>query len=273
MFPAVWLSSALIFPRRSAVGRSGRGPASRRSPLPSVRCWVDGSSSMVRGDGCSSSMFRWGWRSLLLTLWKVPESRADNRSRQFDWFGGLLAVLGFGGIVLGTDRIDAGRGRGGGRRADCAVVLGSALLVADGSARFVPLPQFQRSEPAHPLSLLRVERHAFLFSSRFDTGARLLADGSGSGSAASHSVDVLVVALVWRTSRSLRRQGSAGCGSPDRGRRIRVVCEARYWRVLLDHVLPRSIGAGTRHGDQRRSAHDHRDERGGAKLCGSCLRN
>jgi EmrB/QacA subfamily drug resistance transporter len=38
---------------------------------------------------------------LWLTLWKVPESRADNRSQRFDWLGGLLAVLAFGGIVLG----------------------------------------------------------------------------------------------------------------------------------------------------------------------------
>src|ERR1700733_12300881 len=30
-----------------------------------------------------------------LTLWKAPESRADNRSQQFDWLGGLLAVLAF----------------------------------------------------------------------------------------------------------------------------------------------------------------------------------
>jgi EmrB/QacA subfamily drug resistance transporter len=36
-----------------------------------------------------------------LTLWKVPESRAENRIQQFDWLGGLLAVLAFGGIVLG----------------------------------------------------------------------------------------------------------------------------------------------------------------------------
>jgi EmrB/QacA subfamily drug resistance transporter len=35
-----------------------------------------------------------------LTLWKVPESRADNRSQRFDWLGGLFAVLAFGGIVL-----------------------------------------------------------------------------------------------------------------------------------------------------------------------------
>ncbi len=38
---------------------------------------------------------------LFLTLWKVPESRAANRSSHFDWPGGLLAVLAFGGIVLG----------------------------------------------------------------------------------------------------------------------------------------------------------------------------
>ncbi len=37
---------------------------------------------------------------LWLTLWKVPESRADKRSQRFDWLGGLLAVLAFGGIVL-----------------------------------------------------------------------------------------------------------------------------------------------------------------------------
>jgi MFS family permease len=33
---------------------------------------------------------------LMLALWKVPESRSANQSRQFDWFGGLLAALGFG---------------------------------------------------------------------------------------------------------------------------------------------------------------------------------
>jgi EmrB/QacA subfamily drug resistance transporter len=37
---------------------------------------------------------------VLLALWKVPESRGANHSQKFDWPGGLLAVLGFGGIVL-----------------------------------------------------------------------------------------------------------------------------------------------------------------------------
>jgi EmrB/QacA subfamily drug resistance transporter len=34
-----------------------------------------------------------------LALWKVPESKAA-QSQQFDWAGGLLAALGFGGIVF-----------------------------------------------------------------------------------------------------------------------------------------------------------------------------
>jgi len=37
---------------------------------------------------------------LLLTLRKVPESRSATHTQRFDWLGGLLAVLGFGGIVL-----------------------------------------------------------------------------------------------------------------------------------------------------------------------------
>ncbi len=41
-----------------------------------------------------------GLAVVLLTLWKVPESRAGNRKQGFDWVGGLLAMLGFGGIVL-----------------------------------------------------------------------------------------------------------------------------------------------------------------------------
>ncbi|HEV2687553.1 MAG TPA: MFS transporter [Bryobacteraceae bacterium] len=37
---------------------------------------------------------------LVLALWKVPESRTANQGQQFDWPGGLLAALGFGGIVF-----------------------------------------------------------------------------------------------------------------------------------------------------------------------------
>jgi EmrB/QacA subfamily drug resistance transporter len=40
-----------------------------------------------------------GLAVLLLALWKVPESKAVAQGGQFDWPGGLLAALGFGGIV------------------------------------------------------------------------------------------------------------------------------------------------------------------------------
>src|SRR5437879_2673254 len=36
---------------------------------------------------------------LLLAALKVPESRAGQQSERFDWPGGLLAALGFGGVV------------------------------------------------------------------------------------------------------------------------------------------------------------------------------
>ena len=41
-----------------------------------------------------------GLAVLILSLRKVPESRAADRNRQFDWFGGMLAVIGFGGVVF-----------------------------------------------------------------------------------------------------------------------------------------------------------------------------
>src|SRR6516164_9565340 len=42
-----------------------------------------------------------GLAVLTLTLWKVPESRAGNPGARPDWPGGLLAGLGFGGVVYG----------------------------------------------------------------------------------------------------------------------------------------------------------------------------
>src|SRR5580658_1798249 len=41
-----------------------------------------------------------GLAVLLLTLWKVPESRSDIQAGPFDWLGGLMAAVGFGGIVF-----------------------------------------------------------------------------------------------------------------------------------------------------------------------------
>ena len=40
-----------------------------------------------------------GFVVLWLVLWKVPESTAGSGDRRFDWPGGLMAAVGFGGIV------------------------------------------------------------------------------------------------------------------------------------------------------------------------------
>jgi EmrB/QacA subfamily drug resistance transporter len=41
-----------------------------------------------------------GLAVLLLTLWRVPESTSADGKQRFDWQGGILAVVGFGGVVL-----------------------------------------------------------------------------------------------------------------------------------------------------------------------------
>jgi EmrB/QacA subfamily drug resistance transporter len=85
---------------------------------------------------------------LLLTLWRVPESRAGNQGQQFDWLGGLLAVLGFGGIVFAL--IDS---------MPVAGAVGAVALIA------LLLWEAHTSAPMVPL---------LLFHSRNFSGANLL---------------------------------------------------------------------------------------------------
>jgi EmrB/QacA subfamily drug resistance transporter len=75
---------------------------------------------------------------LILTLWKIPESRATQGSQRFDWLGGLLAVLGFGGIVFAL--VDSKRVFG-----VAGAVLLSAFLYweARSSSPIVPLRLFR----------------------------------------------------------------------------------------------------------------------------------
>jgi EmrB/QacA subfamily drug resistance transporter len=89
-----------------------------------------------------------GLAVLLLTFWKVPESSAADQSRRFDWAGGLLAVLGFGGIVFAL--IDSSPAAG---------VTGGAFLIA------LLYWEKRSSSPMLPVGL---------FHSRNFTGANLL---------------------------------------------------------------------------------------------------
>jgi EmrB/QacA subfamily drug resistance transporter len=60
-----------------------------------------------------------GLAVLWLSLWKVPESSAGTPQQQFDWTGGVLAALGFGGIVFGL--IESAPG---------AAAVGAIVLIA-----------------------------------------------------------------------------------------------------------------------------------------------
>jgi MFS family permease len=77
---------------------------------------------------------------LLLAMWKVPESRADRQGQSFDWQGGVLAALGFGGIVYGLIESSAAAGGAG-------VLLLVALVYweARSAAPMVPLFLFRSS--------------------------------------------------------------------------------------------------------------------------------
>jgi EmrB/QacA subfamily drug resistance transporter len=89
-----------------------------------------------------------GLAVLLLALWKVPESSAGDQGRRLDWLGGLLAALGFGGIVYAL--IESAPAAGG---------VGAIALIA--------LVYWEARSPS-PMVPLR------LFRSRNFTGANLL---------------------------------------------------------------------------------------------------
>jgi EmrB/QacA subfamily drug resistance transporter len=85
---------------------------------------------------------------LWLALWKVPESRTGAQGQQFDWAGGLLAALGFGGIVF-------------------ALIESAPVAGAVGAIALIVLLRWEARAPS-PMVPLR------LFRSRNFSGANLL---------------------------------------------------------------------------------------------------
>jgi EmrB/QacA subfamily drug resistance transporter len=79
-----------------------------------------------------------GLAVLWLSLWKVPESRAGAKGRQFDWPGGLLAALAFGGIVFGLIESAPAVGAVG-----ATVLIGLLFWEARSSSPMVPLHLFR----------------------------------------------------------------------------------------------------------------------------------
>ena len=89
-----------------------------------------------------------GLAVLLLALWKIPESRAGAGSQQLDWLGGLLAALGFGGIVF-------------------ALIESTRAAGAVGVIALIALMYWEARAPSPMVPL-------HLFRSRNFTGANLL---------------------------------------------------------------------------------------------------
>ncbi len=75
-----------------------------------------------------------------LCLWKVPESRAATQGGRFDWPGGLLAALGFGGIVYGLIEAAPAAGAVGG-----VVLMALLYWEARASSPMIPLSLFRSS--------------------------------------------------------------------------------------------------------------------------------
>lgn len=85
---------------------------------------------------------------LLFALWKVPESRAGNERGGTDLAGGVLAALGFGGIVYG-------------------LIQASSVSAAAGAVGLIALLWWERRAPSPMVPL-------WLFRSKNFTGANVL---------------------------------------------------------------------------------------------------
>jgi EmrB/QacA subfamily drug resistance transporter len=79
-----------------------------------------------------------GLAVLTLSLWKVPESKAGDPGTRPDWVGGLLAALGFGGIVFALIQSVPAAGVAG-----AAALLGLAYWETHSPSPMVPFQLFR----------------------------------------------------------------------------------------------------------------------------------
>jgi len=140
----------------------------------------------------------------------------------------------------------------------------------------VSLAQFQWGKSSNSFSLHCAEWISFLSAAQPDSSAGLHSDGRGRRTASLRSHNVFALALVRRTGKTLRREGSTrDRTNHSRGRVCFIHAAGRGTRgtQLLENFLSRRSRAGPRHGSECGAAHNHSDELGEGEPCGSCFRD
>ncbi len=149
-FPAVWRSLVRPSTRRAVDRPSARGRALPQSRLRLGRCLEDGWWSMLPGVGYFSSISRFALAVIVISVWRVPESRNETAG-PIDKSGAFFATVGLGGLIVGLiESVNLGWRN--------PVVFGSLIIglgclvafvfirssrrVANASVRALQIPQF-----------------------------------------------------------------------------------------------------------------------------------
>ena len=213
---------------------------------------------------------------LLISIYRVPESRDESENARIDWLGAVLATTGLGSLVYGL--IESSR-LGFSHPAVVAALLGGSFLLivflmVEARTRnpMLPLSLFRSRDFAgsNLLTLFFLQRlGGTLFCRCYDSSASITRPRAALERRCPSIVFWIIFVLSrWSggTGETLRsQQASAGCRSDHRGRRVRSVCRAGSWSRLLEQVF--SGNSGSRFGNGRkRCATDHdRHERSAAQ--------